>query len=75
MMANLGAISLGVKQPSAVFREILENCADYTCALNILQTTQMVSPSYITLVGTKGDEGVVISRNRTNTIDVSQISD
>lgn len=35
----------------------------------------MVRPSYITLVGTKGDEGVVISRNRTDTIDVEHVSE
>ena len=35
----------------------------------------MVSPSYITLVGTKENEGVVISRNRTDTIFSNFISD
>ena len=75
MMANLGAISLGVKQPSTVFREVLERCTTYACAYDELHDGYMVSPSYITLVGIKDNEGVVISRNRTDTIDVAHVSD
>jgi hypothetical protein len=38
LMTNLGAISLGIKQPPRIIREILETCADYSCAQAVLKS-------------------------------------
>jgi len=74
-MANLGMISLGIKQPPRVIREVLESCSNYSCALDILSNTQMVAASYIALTGTKDNEGVIISRNRTSSVNNTYISE
>ncbi len=75
LQANTGAISLGIKQPPRLFREVLEKCSNYSCALQVLQSTQIVTPCYFTLVGTMENEGAVISRNRTHTINTTYVSD
>lgn len=53
----------------------MEECGDYHCAQKRLESEWMVAPCYIIITGTKENEGVVLSRNRTHTINVRNISD
>ena len=66
---------MGYKQPPRVLREVLDACNDYQCAFAKLSTETMVAPTYIALTGVKGDEGVIITRDRTRTLNATYISD
>nr|6DY3_B Chain B, N-acylethanolamine-hydrolyzing acid amidase beta-subunit [Caenorhabditis elegans]6DY3_D Chain D, N-acylethanolamine-hydrolyzing acid amidase beta-subunit [Caenorhabditis elegans]6DY3_F Chain F, N-acylethanolamine-hydrolyzing acid amidase beta-subunit [Caenorhabditis elegans]6DY3_H Chain H, N-acylethanolamine-hydrolyzing acid amidase beta-subunit [Caenorhabditis elegans] len=53
------------KRPVSFFiRDVLENQATYTEAVDAFSRTHLFSPSYIIVAGIKKNEGVVISRNR-----------
>lgn len=57
-------ILAGYKPISWVIRDCLIQCDTFDCAKQLLSDTTIVAPGYITLAGTKGYEGVVISRDR-----------
>lgn len=56
-------IAFGFTEQSWLIRTTLGECADYDCAHKKLAHTPVNALGYFTLAGTKGDEGVVISRN------------
>ena len=47
-----------------MIRETLEECNSFKCAHTKLKYTPISALGYIIIAGLKGDEGVVISRNR-----------
>jgi hypothetical protein len=74
-MANLGMMAMGYNQPMRVIRDVMETCPNFDCALTQLSSQLMISPCYIALTGTKNDEAVVITRNRTHTVNATYVSD
>ena len=56
----------GFDEISWLIRNCLEKCETYECARKYLEKGKINALGYIILAGTKGDEGVVISRNRLN---------
>ena len=66
---------MGYNQPMRVIRDVMETCSNFSCALNQLSSQLMIAPCYIALTGTKNDEAVVITRNRTHTVNATYISE
>lgn len=65
----------GHKSISWVIREALLECNNYECAYNKINETPTISPAYVILAGTKGYEGVIFSRDRYSTANISQLSE
>jgi len=55
---------LGADEISWLIRWVLVNCEDFDCAREYLSDTLINSIGYITLAGTKRNEGVIITRDR-----------
>jgi len=51
-----------------MIRDTLEECEEFDCAYKNLKTKKINALGYLTIAGTKDDEGVVISRARFGTI-------
>lgn len=57
----------GFQEISWMIRDTLEACDDYDCAYKNLKNRKINALGYLTIAGTKDDEGVVISRARFGT--------
>ena len=75
LFANLERIFRGIAQTSWTIRDALESCSDYDCAYYIMTSVEFVAPCYIVIAGTKGNEGVVITRDRQGIANVTTLSD
>ena len=58
------------RTPSQLLRAVLEECADYACAVAALSAGQLIDENYYIVAGTRPGEGCVISRDRTKAADV-----
>lgn len=74
-VANLVEIFSGWKQLGWVIRDTFTNCNDFACAKEALTTEQVISPGYIILGGLSGNEGVVISRDKSGPANIRTLSD
>lgn len=68
-------ISAGYKQTVKLVRETMEKCDTFDCAYHMLVNEAVATSGYFILTGTKDNEGVVISRNRTGADNVANITD
>lgn len=55
---------IGKSIQSWTLRDSFETCGDFNCALKKCRETVNAAPGYITIAGTKDDEGVVITRDQ-----------
>lgn len=67
-------IIAGYKSISWVMRDTLFECHNYECAYNKLNETPTISAAYVILAGTKDNEGVILSRDRTSTAHAEHLS-
>ncbi|CDW80403.1 n-acylethanolamine-hydrolyzing acid amidase-like [Stylonychia lemnae] len=74
-MANIGMMFSGFSQISYLTRQVLQDCNDYNCAFSKLQTKTLIAGGYLILAGKQGNEGAVISRERTGTLFVQKLND
>ena len=65
----------GGKAVPFFYRNVFENTNEYGTALEMLQTTPMIAPSYLIIAGTESGQGAVITRNRDGAEDTWTISD
>ena len=72
---DIEAIKTGMKGiVNFAIRNILEDPdADFATAVRALSSTPLIAPSYIIVGGLQGDEGVVITHNRSRGIDMWQL--
>ena len=56
--------------PSQLLRAVVEECADYACAVEKLSKGQLIDENYYIVAGTQPGEGAVIARDRTKAADV-----
>ncbi|GAB5570164.1 acid ceramidase [Prionailurus iriomotensis] len=57
-----------------ITRSVLENSTSYEEAKNILTKTKILAPAYFILGGNKSGEGCVITRDRTQSLDVYELN-
>lgn len=65
---NIAMLWAGYKENSWIIRDALTNCDDYQCAYLKLRDEPQPSFGYNILAGTKGDEGVVLARDKWGTV-------
>jgi len=63
-LINFSLIFLGFPEISWIIRDAFLECEDFACAESLLSYAYVISPSYLTLAGTKNNDGVVITRDR-----------
>lgn len=66
---------MGFDEISWLIRWTLEHCDDFDCARGYLNTTWINALGYITLAGTKENEGVIITRNLTGAANEAVLDD
>jgi len=64
VLENMWDFWSGKINHSWLFREVLEKCDDYSCALKNLAYTPISNLVYITVAGINENEGAVITRNK-----------
>lgn len=74
-ISNLGMMFSGFSQISYLARQVLTDCSDYHCAYSKLQSKTLIAGGYIILAGAKQNDGAVITRERTGTLDVTKLND
>uniref|UniRef100_A0A667GEQ2 Acid ceramidase n=1 Tax=Lynx canadensis TaxID=61383 RepID=A0A667GEQ2_LYNCA len=57
-----------------ITRSVLENSTSYEEAKNVLTKTKILAPAYFILGGNKSGEGCVITRDRTQSLDVYELN-
>ena len=50
-------------------RQVLEECHEYECAIQRIEETSLMAGVYFIVVGLKGNEGVIITRDRSDVVD------
>lgn len=58
-----------------IVRRTVENASSYTDAVRMLSGAPLIADVYLTVSGTQGNEGVVLTRNRTHVVNASALSD
>lgn len=74
-MANMGMIAYGYKMTVSLLRDTLEQCDTYECAVNKIANETIVTMGYFIVAGTKGNEGVVISKDRIGFANIANLTD
>uniref|UniRef100_A0A0N5AF45 CBAH domain-containing protein n=1 Tax=Syphacia muris TaxID=451379 RepID=A0A0N5AF45_9BILA len=65
----------GFRMPIGLgIRQMFEVAKTYNEALEYLKHIEMITPCYFVLGGTKSGEGVLLTRDRMNTVDVKQLN-
>ena len=74
LLDNLYMQAVGYKEISWIIRDTLMTCDSYDCAKNALTSTPINALGYITIAGTKPNEGAIISRNRYDAAHIEYLS-
>eukprot|EP00347_Sterkiella_histriomuscorum_P010753 403375054 len=74
-MQNLGMMFSGFTQISYLARQVMQECTTYECAYNRLQSKTLIAGCYLILVGMNQNEGAIISRERTSTLNIEKLND
>lgn len=72
---NIARIFMGYNQVGWGIRDALAACHNYECAVSKLSTEPHVAPSYVIISGVKDNEGIIITRDRSGTAHVDELSD
>jgi len=64
----------GTRVSAFLIRDTLQNIGNFSAAVNVLVNTPLVAPSYLTIGGTKQNEGVVITRDRLDAANIWQLN-
>ncbi|KAJ5074142.1 n-acylethanolamine-hydrolyzing acid amidase [Anaeramoeba ignava] len=72
---NLNNLTAGAKPIFVLIRQVGENCSDFTCAFNMVNTTYIASLGYFGICGKQPNEAYVITRDREQSYLVNQTFD
>jgi len=70
---NIAMLFVGYKQLSMLSREVMMECHDFRCAKEKLSGQKLIAGGYYILAGVGRDEGVIITRDRSNVLDYTEI--
>ena len=74
-LKNVLMIFTGYSEISWIVRDAFIQCDDFYCAESYLSSQPVIAPGYLIVAGLKGDEGVVISRDRFGVAHVDRLND
>ncbi|KAJ5074141.1 n-acylethanolamine-hydrolyzing acid amidase [Anaeramoeba ignava] len=75
IIEELNNLTTGAKPIFVLIRQVGENCSDFTCAFNMVNTTYIASLGYFGICGKQPNEAYVITRDREQSYLVNQTFD
>jgi hypothetical protein len=75
LIQNIAMGFMGFTEISWACREALRECDSFDCAERFMSTQKVNSDSYVIIAGTKGNQGVVLTRSRYQVLHKDSLSD